>query len=354
MDAIPISRVKKHLSSWGTGRVEPLEGTAQEGSLTVVLENADHLDALLASDVVGDRTLVLAPGESRAGVVGYDGSLAEPGGDLAVDDEFFLQTQDYASACYMSVIGATLVRVVEQADFDAFLDDADRARAEGVFPAHVTSPAVQLADLAALGGGPVGEGGPRTRLYTDADGVVSVSPWAAPLGTLADGLDRLDAEWRRLTEAAAHPGAVALARAVPEAAGAAAAERPWLGRYLAAVDAQRELHARGIAGLRVSGFGSRLSPVLAQALNGQDGQDGQDGHDTDLPLLLWTEDAAYVHITGARRTFRVDHAAGALVEALLVCGSVDAAAAYADRSGLLRAERLLTSAGIRLRAVTPA
>jgi hypothetical protein len=346
--------VKKHLSSWGTGRVQPLEKPAENGSLTVVLEDADHLDALLGSDLVGDSTLVLSPGESRegavgatgaVGVVGYEGSLAEPGGDLSVDDEFFLQTQDYASAGYMSVIGATLVRIVERADLDAFLDDADRARADGTFPTHVTSPAVQLADLAALGGDP-GQDGPRTRLYVDADGTVAVSPWGAPLGTIADGLDALDDRWQRLAEAAAHPCELALGRAVPAAAGAAAAaERPWLGRYLAAVDALRELHARGIADIRVSGFGGRLSPALAEL---------PDGADTDVPLLLWTDDAAFVHLTGNRRTFRVDHAAGALLEALLVCGSVDAAAGYADRAGLLRAERLLTGAGVRLRAVTPA
>ncbi|MEV5312931.1 daptide biosynthesis RiPP recognition protein [Streptomyces sp. NPDC052610] len=351
MAATRISSVKKHLSSWGTGRVQPLETPAGKGSLTVVLEDAEHLDALLASDLVGGSTLVLSPGESRedvagvAGVVGYEGSLAEPGGDLSVDDEFFLQTQDYASAGYMSVIGATLVRAVEQADLDAFLDDADRARADGTFPTHVTSPAVQLADLAALGAGPA-EDGPRTRLYVDADGTAAVSPWGAPLGTIADGLDALDARWRRLTEDAVHPCAVALGRAVPAAAGqAAAAGRPWLGRYLAAVDALRELHARGIADLRVSGFGGRLSPALAGL---------PDGDDTGVPLLLWTDDAAYVHLAGDRRTFRVDHAAGALLEALLVCGSVDAAAGYADRDGLLRAERLLTAAGVRLRAVTPA
>lgn len=176
-----------------------------------------------------------------------------------------------------------------------------------------------------------------------ADGSLSVSPWGARLGALGDGLARLEAEWHRLGRAGAAPCAVALGRVVPEAVGAAAAaERPWLGRYLAAVDALRELQARGIAEARVSGFGHRLAP----ALEGVD--DAHDTVGTDAPMLLWTQDEAYVHIVDSRRTFKVDHAAGAAVEALLVCGSVEAAHTYADRTALLRAERLFRHVGVEL------
>ncbi|MFE7839144.1 daptide biosynthesis RiPP recognition protein [Streptomyces sp. NPDC057474] len=344
MENAPIPLVKKHLSSWGTGRVQPLGPQDDEGVLTVVLEDARHLDALLASDLVGDRTLVFSPGGSTGPVVGYEGSLAEPGGDLSINDAFFLQTQDYGSAGYMSVIGATLVRIVEQADFEAYLDDADRARAEGTFQSFVISPAVQLADIAALGGSSPADG-PRTRLYAHADGSLSVSPWGARLGTLGDGLARLDAEWHRLGRDGAHPCALALGRAVPETLGAAAAaERPWLGRYLAAVDALRELQARGIAEARVSGFGGRLAP----ALDGMGDADAHDAVGTDVPLLLWTQDEAYVHIVDGKRTFKVDHTAGAVIEALLVCGSVEAADAYADRAALLRVERFFRHTGVAL------
>lgn len=342
MENAPIPLVKKHLSSWGTGLVHPLRPQDDEGVLTVVLEDARHVEALVASELVGSRTMVFGPGESTGPVVGYEGSLAEPGGDLSIDDAFFLQTQDYGSAGYMSVIGATLVRIVEQGDFEAYLEDADRARAEGTFAGFVTSPAVQLADVAALGGGSA-QDGPRTRLYVHADGSLSVSPWGARLGALGDGLARLEAEWHRLGRAGAAPCAVALGRVVPEAVGAAAAaERPWLGRYLAAVDALRELQARGIAEARVSGFGHRLAP----ALEGVD--DAHDTVGTDAPMLLWTQDEAYVHIVDSRRTFKVDHAAGAAVEALLVCGSVEAAHTYADRTALLRAERLFRHVGVEL------
>lgn len=341
MSSTHIPLVKKHLNSWGTGRVRPVEPQGADGALTLVLEDAGHLGDVLASDLVGSRTLVFSPGDSTDSTIGYEGSAAEPGGDLSVDDAFFLQTQDYGTSGYMSVIGATLVRVVEEADFAAYLADADRARTTGVFPDFATSPAVQLADPSALGG-QAGDDGPRTRLYARADGVLSTSPWAAPLGTLGDSLDRLDAEWSRLNAASPRPCAVALGAAVPEAVRTAALdERPWLGRYLAAVDALRELKARGIADAKVSGFGHRLSSA-------PDGPgDARDVVDADVPLLLWTESAAYLHVPGPGRVFQLSHTAGALAEALLACGSVDAAAEHADRAGLLQVDRFLTDAGVR-------
>ncbi|MBU6532323.1 daptide biosynthesis RiPP recognition protein [Streptomyces mayonensis] len=352
MDGNRMSAARRHLMSWGVGRARPggPEGR-HAGAATVVLEEPRHLAEVLGSDLVGPHTVVLVPGRAPENqdvpgpfVVGYQGSLSEPGGDLSIDDSFFLQTQDYATSPYMSVIGATLVRVTEEADFDAFLADADRARTEGGFAAFVTDPAVQLADVSALGAGPAGDG-PATRLYVGQGRELSTSPWGSRLGLPEDGFASVADAWDRANTGAAHPCAVALGDAVPEDVRAAAlTERPWLGRYLAALAAVRELRARGLEGVRVSGFGGRLAPAPAGPSR------PADADDAGLPLLLWTDEAAYVHAPAAGRTFRVGLGAGALVETLLVCGSLDAAAEHAGRDRLAEVEAFFAGVGVPLRS----
>lgn len=351
MDGNRMSAARRHLMSWGVGRVLPGRPEGRHsGAATVVLENPGHLAELLGSDLVGPHTVVLCPGTvpetggaSGPLVVGYQGSLSEPGGDLSIDDSFFLQSQDYATSAYMSVIGATLIRVTEEADFEAFLADADQARADGDFAAFVTDPAVQLADVSALGAGPAGDG-PATRLYVGQEGELSTSPGGSVLGSLGDAFASVVAAWDRANAVSAHPCAVALGATVPEDVRAAAlTERPWLGRYLAALVAVRELRARGLDGIRVSGFGGRLGPASA----GPSG--AADADDSALPLLLWTDEAAYVHSPTAGRTFQVGLEAGALVETLLVCGSLDAAARHADRDRLGTVETFFADAGVPLR-----
>ncbi|MER5934750.1 daptide biosynthesis RiPP recognition protein [Streptomyces sp. NPDC002054] len=346
-----MSVAKRHLMSWGVGRAlpgragEPAAGT---GAATVVLENADHLAQLLGSDLVGPHSVILSPGapetEGTPLVVGYEGSLSEPGGDLSIDDDFFLQSQDYATSAYMSVIGATLIRITEEADFEAFLADADRARAEGEFASFVTDPAVQLADLSALGGGPAGDG-PATRLWVGPEGELSVSPGGSRIGTLGDSFATVHAAWEYLNSTSDQPCPVSLGEVLPEPERAAElAARPWLGRYLAALNAVRELRARGLGEIRVSGFGGRLAPTSEAG----EPTSPADLTDAELPLLLWTDEAAYLHASG--RTFRINRSAGELAEALLVHGSLDAAAAHADRDALARVESSFAAAGVSLRS----
>ncbi|MCX5398990.1 daptide biosynthesis RiPP recognition protein [Streptomyces sp. NBC_00102] len=330
-----IGRAGLHLRSWVTGR-RLLGDVPGGGTATVVLEDAAHLPALLASDVVGPRSLVLVPvgthesaetseasHESGAVVVGFEGSLSEPGGDASIGGVLFLQVQDYGTSPYMSLLGTTLVRVAGETDFEAFLADADRARLEGEFAAFAVSPAVQLADLPALGSGETGDG-PGTRLWVAADGSVSVSPQGAPLGVVGDAAAELDARWAALATGDATGAPLSLTSAVPEDQRAArTAERPWLARYMAALDVLRDLHVHGVTDVRVSGFGGRLVPSL-------DTVDGpHDADDPRAPFLAWTPEAAYVRVPGHDRTFRLGRPAAGIAERLLVHGSPGAALEHA-------------------------
>jgi hypothetical protein len=306
MDTPTRRRAKDHIMSWGSGGRRP--ASVPEGSLaTIVLADARHLDAVTASGLIGPGTLVFVPGtgEATADTVPYGGSLAEAGADFALGEDFYLQTQDYASSAYMSVLGPTLIRVFGMEDFTAFLADADRAVHEGAFPEFLITPAVLLADTAALGG-PLDADGPGLRLYVDTEGRISTSPSGSPLGTVGDDLATLVTRYEHVNAASEAPCAVSLGAAVPEEARTAALQtRPFLGRYLAAVKALRALTAQDVGGLKVSGFGHRL----AAAVTGD-----ADLRDPSLPLVLWNAEQAYV-VAGSR-VFAVDHSFATAVEGL--------------------------------------
>ncbi|MET7270664.1 daptide biosynthesis RiPP recognition protein [Streptomyces flaveolus] len=342
MDTEARRRAKEHIMSWGSGGRRPA-GAPGTSVATVVLADARHLDAVLASGLTGPGTLVFTPGpgDLAAGIVQYGGSLSEPGEDFALGEDFYLQTQDYASSAFMSVLGPTVLRVFGPADFSAFLADADRAFTEGAFPEFLITPAVLLADTAALGG-PLGADGPALRLYVDAEGRISLSPTGSPLGTVGDDLAALLIRYEHVNAASEAPCAVSLGAAVPEEARTAALQvRPFLGRYLAAVKALRALTAQDIGGLKVSGFGHRVTGGLAAGT-------GNDLSDPELPLVLWNTEQAYVVADG--RVFAVDHAFAGAVECLLA--GPDAAGLAPDHV-LDRARAFFTDRGLTLQTRIP-
>ncbi|MBC9718885.1 hypothetical protein H9Y04_40790 [Streptomyces sp. TRM66268-LWL] len=302
--------------SWGSGSARPAHVPAAS-TATIVLADGAHLDAVAASGLIGPGTLVFAPDTGapprHPQQVGYTGSLTEPGADFCLGEDFYLQTQDYASSAYITVLGPTLVRLFTLDDFAAFLGDADRAFAEGVFPAFLTTPSVLLADTSALGS-PGAVDGPTLRLYVDHDGAISLSPGGTALGQAGDDLTTLTQRFDRINAVSEAPCAVTLGAVLPEEARTAALlVRPYLGRYLAAVKALRVLTAQNVLGLQVSGFGGRLTAGLAAA-----GAEA-DLLDAELPLVLSTAQQAYVAAADGR-IFTVNHTVAAAVECLLAAG----------------------------------
>ncbi|WP_051794618.1 daptide biosynthesis RiPP recognition protein [Streptomyces sp. NRRL S-87] len=368
---------------WGTGR--PLPGphraTTPEtpATATVVLADAAHLPELLDSPLTGPGSTVLVPGPEagtatdRSGVtvVTYEGELsAEADAEAGLHPDFYLQTQPYARARALAPLGPVLVRVTGPDDLDAFLADADRARAEGVFPDHITHPAVQLADHRELGA-PVEGDGPALRLYVGSDGTVHLNPGGAPLGGLGTPPADLDRAWRT---AALDPRIT---------------ERPWLGRYLAALEAVRAARARGFGGIRVSGFGGRLpaagtdgagtapaaDPGGRDAAGVAEGPDvsevrevpgvpevrevpgvrtAADAHDPHLPLLLTAGTApadaprSLVHDPRTGRAVALAPGSARAAEALLATGDRTAAARCADPAAVAAVADYFAAAGLPL------
>lgn len=316
---------------WGTGQVgtdviEPGEVVETEGSLAVVLERADHLDEVRQTGLVAPETRVFVPGgyDSPDGpiVLGYDGSLSDPGGDVQIGSQFFLQTQDYGTSEYLSLIGATLVKVVDERDYEAFLVDADTAIRDGSFADFATHPMVRLCDAASLGA-PIGSDGPRLRLYVAADRTISTSTTGTVLGQIGDDMAVLEAQWNKINDESSHPCAVALSAVVPEDIRVRGlTDRPWIARYHGALAAIRSLRSRNLTDgrdVRVSGFGGRLVPELGHVAEPWDM-----AQDT-APLLLSTPAAAYLYSVESERIFQVPANASADVDRLLVHGSAETA-----------------------------
>jgi len=343
--------------SWGTGKAgllptPPADGTAA----TVVLERADQLADAVASGLAGPESVVFVPtaadgadgdggtdGDAGLAVVRYEGSLSDAGGEFSVGSGFFLQSQTYGVSPYMSVVGPTLVRIADETDFQFYLDDADQARVSGTWSDFLTHPVIQLADVCALGSGPSADG-PRWRLHVAASGAVSTSPHGRPLGALGDSPEQLARTWTHLRAGSEEHGCpVCLGSVLDQRARAEAlAARPWLGRYLAALDSIRDLRARGLSEPMVSGFGVRLLPELA-------GLDlAADTGSVAAPLLLWTDQAAFVHTVDRSRTFQLDLALAPAVEALLGCGSTEDPERFVDRGLLDRARASLRAVGVDL------
>ncbi|WP_298455221.1 daptide biosynthesis RiPP recognition protein [uncultured Cellulomonas sp.] len=338
---------------WGEGRGGAATGP---GTGVAVLADRSALAPAVASGLVTDRTVVLVPegdGAATDGAVTYTGELTESGSEATVCDEFYLFTQDYSTSAYLSVIGPTLVRVFGEEDLAAFVADADRARADGVFPDFLLAPAARLADLPGLGGDASGDG-PRRRVFVRPDGTVTTSPTGSPLGTVGDGLDALEGRWQALNDAAAAPCAVCLGDAVPATVrDRALLDRPWLRGYLDAVDALRDLTVRGVTGARVSGWGHTLVPGLHAATpdtagpprtTGTAGASGAPG--ASGVVLAWTAQEAFLRDPARRRTFRFNRDAAAAVEAVLVTGSVAAAAEWVPATSAAQAADQLAAVGI--------
>lgn len=353
---------KAHLMSAAVGRrhgpTSVAGDSAPAGVETIVLEDSGLLGPVLESDLVAERTLIFVPapqgsdvvrdlGPGRPGVVGYDGTFSEAGAEFVLGDDFYLQIQNYAISEYMSVVGPTLIRVGDETDLETYLADAERALREGIFPSFLTNPVIQMADLPALGAGPDGDG-PALRLYVRAAGEVSTSPHGRDLGMIDAGLAVLNERWTALNAESAQPCAVCLGGVLDEAdrAGALGA-RPWLPRYLAAVEAIRQVRARRGAEPRVSGFGGRLDPALPPL------DEAADGRDATVPLLLWLDEEAFVYQPGSSRIFAMPLATARLAEVLLAYGSVAAAAGHAPEPQLTALAAMFARNGLALSAASP-
>ncbi|MEV7024528.1 daptide biosynthesis RiPP recognition protein [Kitasatospora sp. NPDC093558] len=242
--------------------------------------------------------------------VAIDGGLEHPGDELVVADELCVQILCYCSLPRLSIAGPTVVRIACAEDHAAFLADADRAAYDGVWAAALAHIAVQLADVGTLA---APDRSPDAgRLYVTADGMVRTGVGGSDLARVEDGADAVAAAL------AAQGGDPALDAAVERSALlTGAALRPWLGRYLQAVEVRRRLGGD----TAVSGFGMRFTPGLPTA----------PVDDPTAPILIEHAGTAYAVGLDGSRLFRLERDAARLLEVYAVLSGDGHATAEAAR-----------------------
>lgn len=338
LDAEAGREMLRRLQRWVSGSYLVDESASANAVVeTIVVESADHVDALATSGAgVGDHSMALVPTEAGA-VAGmwslaFEGSAGNAGEELAIAGAFFIQTQDYVSSAFLPIAGPAMVRICTDSDYVAFLDDADIARTSGIFPDHLTHPLVQLGDLCALGTHHRCAASALRRLYVTASGEVRTTPSGATLGTVTDGVEAWQAAAGRLLDAGDDPcllGAIA-----PGEIRQARASRPWLSRYLYALEGLRQLAGRGVRHARVSGFGLRL-------IDGIDGEVGGGSvvpESPTAPLVLWSAGESYLFQPAQTRLFKLGRDAAQLIEIAGLAPSAEVARDLAARHLQLRGD----------------
>lgn len=328
--AWPHARAR--LMMWSSGVVS---GSSLPPRQVVVVEDANVVDELRATDLIDPDAFIFAPGEVP-GALPYDGSIAGPGTEFIISEDFFLQVQSYAISEYVSVVGPTLVRLADPEDLDILHTDVQTALETGSFPEFLTNPIVQLADLPALGLLAAGAG-PDARLWVAADGSIAVSPSGTVLGCVGSNRTSIRTAWETQLAPGADVGALGSTIQRDDLLGLLD-RTPTLGRFLAAVDGVRNLRARRLPLPRVSGFGTTLLPGLDPTAGSL--------LSADLPFLMSSAERHFLVQPGAHRVFEISPTAAVAFEAVIHLGEGAEEVVGADAAA--SAVRALSAQGIDL------
>lgn len=340
-----MRKVIQYLLSWGLGQDL---GPGAPGR-TIFLDSVDRVSTLLDSGLYANDTVVFAPAEDNDSemnphlseiqgtghpvLVRYRGSLSNLGDELSIGD-FTIEAQQYATIDFLTIAGPTLVRISGEDDFGVFLRDADLAKEEGIFSPFLTHPMTQLADLCALGGTHACSG-PDRRLTVDTLGAARTGPFGLTIGTAGDSLDTLTDNYWAWRSRLRTPGSgcpVCLGEVLANSVQFSGhAQRPWLSRYLYALDALRMARARGFTGLNVSGFAHRLCPNLEH--DDRTALDYSASH-TKSPLLLFNDVDALLYDPSHMKQFKLGGDSARIAEMILTCGVKDAAIPASKLFGL--------------------
>lgn len=267
------------IEAWVTGRPHP-----EHSSIAFVQEEGAAVPEPSASGAV------IAPVGHAAGsgtVIEYEGRFAELGDEMTIAGRT-LELQDYAAAGFIEVIGPMVVRLGDASGWRALVEDADLAREEGAFPAHLLHPSVLLGERWSFLS--EASGRPRAaRPVFSAGAPPAAAPEGVPLASEADS-----------PVVQAFGGVVEPARIASDLAA-----RPWMGRYIAATEL-----------LRRTGRGHRARIVgLGTSLLG--GAAGDREVPVDAPFVSSVEGEWLLEDLVSRRRFRISTEAATIVEAVL-------------------------------------
>ncbi|MFS0910270.1 daptide biosynthesis RiPP recognition protein [Microbacterium sp. 179-I 3D2 NHS] len=289
------------------------------------LESAEHLAPLLEITTRGDFVIVPSSASGRAmaaatargvSAIRYDGRWVAAGDELVLDGHHRYELQDYLSVPFISIVGPTVVRQRSARGIASFFRDADAARYSGAFVDQLLSSAVTIESASSFLH-PSADEGAVVRVHVSAEGELRDGPDGALFGRLGDARDDIVA-----TAASRSGRGRAFERIVDGPDVDAAAEaRPWLGRYLAAIELLRRWDGP-VGTTAISGFGGHLVRAL------DDGEEAPSIVAASAPFLVAGHGDEYILVDpSSRHRFRVERDAARAAECLIATGDERAAAA---------------------------
>lgn len=295
------------MDQWVTGIPGRIPGHA------VFVENAGH--ASYAKEIAEDGSVVLVvDGDADdPDLVTVKGRYDESGEELLVDGSLSIEIQDYLAVPFISLVGPTVIRFACQDDWQSFFDDADEARSSGHFVRQLTEVSAVLAERALLAGH-VGPDSPLARIHITANGTILNGPSGTVIGWVGDELQDIRTRAIPLKP----ESSIASLTHAPDVM-AALNHRPWVPRYVAALDAWKFIVPEQRAGTCLVGFGLSLYGAT-------------ESHGLPLPkapFILEREGEHRLLDINTGRLFTIGRDAAILIEALSNLRDVEAAASVA-------------------------
>ncbi|WP_347108493.1 daptide biosynthesis RiPP recognition protein [Paenarthrobacter sp. S56] len=276
----------------------------------VFVENDAHTGYAKDLAVEGSIILVVDGDADDAGIVTVKGRFDESGGELLVDGTLSLEVQDYVAIPFINLVGVTIVRLTSQDDWHAFFSDADEARRSGHFVRQLTEVNAVLGERGLLAGhGSLDRS--LARIHITADGTILNGAYGTVIGWVGDALHDL-----RMKAVPLRPESSVASVTDAARIRAALNDRPWIPRYLAALDAWKFIAREQREGTRLVGFGLSLAGAAGS-------------HSLplpDAPFILESNGEYKLLDIHTGRLFRLGAAAATVVEAVSNLRDIEAAA----------------------------
>lgn len=183
------------LTQWARGEM----ATPLRPSVILVPKSQAGWVADSGNDLIDEGTLVLVRTQRGEDVlthpvgkwISYQGEIEQPGDEIQVGKDFWLQTVDYQSLRFTTIAGPTVARLLDATDVTIFANDASGLRIKGDIDLMLVHPGVEIGDRCLLSGNPCTAGGHLSRLYVSENGNVRTVPSGLVLGQVGDTRETL-------------------------------------------------------------------------------------------------------------------------------------------------------------------
>lgn len=273
----------------------------------IFVENREHTQYAKSIANEESRVLVLNGDRDDAGIIPVAGTFDVAGEELLVDGSLSLEIQDYVAIPFVNLVGVTVVRITTKEDWQSFFDDAEEACRSGHFVPQLTEVNAVLAERGLLSGV---RNLNLARLHITWDGSILSGPYGTKIGRVGDSLTDL-----RIRSIALRPESAVAGVYFPWDLFDSLAAKPWIPRYLAALDAWKFIPHEDRAGTKLIGFGASVyGAALHEGLP-----------QADAPFIVKRGTEYSLLDTSSGRRFTIGPDAAAIVEAISNLGDVDAA-----------------------------